>query len=256
MADFTPIASALRSEVQAFFERTGKPLEGPAGHNTLETNSGFVERRGRPLLQMLGFGDGVEGRPLEGLDLLDVGCGFGALALLFAVHGARVTGVDPDDRRFPVGRTVAERFDLPVRFVRGRMEAIPLPDDAFDLAVVNNSLCYVVDLPARVRALAEVRRVLRPGGRVVVRNPNRWHPLDVFTGLPLVHMLPRGLAAPAAERLGRTRSDTLLVSPPRARRELREAGFVDVRQHGFADSARPDALKPIARYQHFTARAA
>jgi SAM-dependent methyltransferase len=249
---FASIVSALREEVLAWYERHGQSLEGEAGRNTLETNSGYVERRGDPLLAMLG--ERLGGRSLEGLSVLDLGCGFGALSAFFAAHGAQVTGVDPNVSRFEVGAAVARRHELPIRFVAGRMERLPLPDGAFDLAVQNNSLCYLTGRGERALALAETLRVLRPGGVLIGRNPNRWHPLDQFTRLPLVHLLPPAPAAALSARLGRERSAALAVSPLRLRRELRRAGFEDVVQHGFVDSSRPDALKLVARYHHLSAR--
>jgi len=248
---FGPIVASLREEVLGWYERHGQTLEGEAGRNTLETNSGYVERRGAPLLAMLR--ERLGGRSLEGLSLIDLGCGFGALSAFFAARGAQVTAVDPNVSRFEVGAAVARRHGLAIRFMGGRMERLALPDGAFDLAVQNNSLCYLTGRRQRALALAETLRVLRPGGVLIGRNPNRWHPLDQFTGLPLVHLLLPAPAAALSARLGRERSLALSVSPLRLRRELRSAGFEDVVQHGFVDSSRPDALKIVARYHHLSA---
>ena len=68
----------------------------------------------------------------------------------------------------------------------------------FDLVVVNNSLCYVLDREARQAAL-RLAGALSPGGWLVMRNPNRLFPLDQFTGIPLLGLLPPdGCRAPAA----------------------------------------------------------
>ena len=59
----------------SFYEERGESLDGAAGVNTLETNSGYVERRADPLLETLRR---VTGRgSIAGLRLLDLGCGFG-----------------------------------------------------------------------------------------------------------------------------------------------------------------------------------
>ena len=185
--DFTPIADSLRSNVLAFYAERGESLEGPAGVNTLETNSGFVERRATPLLQTLSQ---ITGRDsIDGLRLIDLGCGFGALAVFFAGRGATVTGIDPMADRLEVGRAVAAEHGLPVEFGQGRMEKLDFADESFDLAIQNNSLCYITEREDRRAALAETARVLRPGGFVVIRNPNRWHPRDQFTGLPLIPLI-------------------------------------------------------------------
>jgi ubiquinone/menaquinone biosynthesis C-methylase UbiE len=250
--DFAPIADSLRSNVLSFYEERGESLDGPAGVNTLETNSGYVERRATPLLETLGR---VTGRDsIEGLRLLDLGCGFGALAAFFARQGATVTGIDPIADRLEVGMAVAAEFDLPVEFRQGRMEKLDFADESFDLAIQNNSLCYITDRADRRAALAETARVLVPGGFVLIRNPNRWHPRDQFTGLPLISLLPSHAATRVSERLGRKRSEVRLVSPLEAKRELRRAGFTDVVLAASPASRWPEFMRPIARYQHLVAR--
>jgi 2-polyprenyl-3-methyl-5-hydroxy-6-metoxy-1,4-benzoquinol methylase len=250
--DFAPIADSLRQSVIDFYAANGEVLEGAAGVNTLETNSGFVERRGEPLLEMLQRSMGVDS--IEGLRLIDLGCGFGALSAYFAARGAIVTGVDPIESRLEVGRSVAAEHGLPAEFEPGRMEDLELPDGSFDLAVQNNSLCYIVSHADRQAALLETARVLVPGGHLIIRNPNRWSARDQFTGFPLLQLLPPQRATRLAERLGRPRSLVRLTSPPEAARELRRAGFENVVHVGSPASRWPSFTKPFARYQHLTAR--
>jgi SAM-dependent methyltransferase len=250
--DFTPIADSLRSRVLEFYATRGESLDGQAGENTLETNSGFVERRATPLLQTLVQITGLDS--IEGLRLIDLGCGFGAMSVFFAQQGAMVTGIDPIADRLEVGRAVAAEHDLPVEFSQGWMEKLEFADESFDLAIQNNSLCYLVDRGDRHSALTETARVLGPGGLVVIRNPNRWHPRDQFTGFPLISLLPPDAATRLAGRLGRPRSEVRLVSPPEAKRELRRAGFADVTLAASPASRWPSFMAPIARYQHLVAR--
>jgi SAM-dependent methyltransferase len=243
------LADTLREELGRFYERRGTSLGSPEVRATLHTNSADVAHRAAPLVAMLrrrGLGT------LDGVDVVDLGCGFGALGLYFATLGARVTAVDVDAERFEVCRAVAERHGLAVETVRCRMERLDLQDARFDAAVQNNSLCYIVGAEPRAAALAETLRVLRPGGTLVTRDLNRWHPVDRFTGLPLVHLLSPDRAVRVAGRLGRARSSVRVTSPLRARRELRAAGFASIRHESSAPGARR-ALRLFARYHHFTA---
>ena len=252
--DFTSIARTLRRRVVESYADTGESLDGVAGVNTLDTNSALVERRAAPLMEIIRRSTGR--RSPEGLRLLDLGCGFGALAVYFATQGAVVTGVDPIESRLEVGRSVAAEHDLTAEFIHGWMEHLDLRDETFDLAVQNNSLPYIVQRADRRAALAETHRVLRPGGSLVIRNANRWNPRDQFTGLPMIQLLPPGQAKRVAGLLGRPRSDVRVTSPLEATRELRHAGFVDVAHVASPASRRPALMKSFAAFQHLTARRA
>lgn len=252
LPSFEPVAETLRDEVLYFYESRGEDLSGPAGQNTLDTNSTLVERRAAPLLQIHAAATGLDS--IDGLRVLDVGCGFGALALFFASQGASVVAIDRNRPRMEVGAEVARRHSLPVEFLPRRMEQLELPDESFDLAVHNNSLCYVIPREDRDRALQEARRVLRPDGWLLVRNPNRWGPADRFSGLPLVALLPPVAATRVAEALGRPRSEVRVVSPLAAKRELRRAGFVDPRLATSPVSRWPSVMRGVAHYQHLVAR--
>jgi SAM-dependent methyltransferase len=105
---------------------------------------------------------------LDGRDVVDVGCGDGALVRRLAGLGARVTGVevDPDV-------VAAASVREPVageRYVHGTGQALGLPDASADVVVFTQSLHHVP--PAAMdAALAEAARVVRPGGAVYVQEP-------------------------------------------------------------------------------------
>lgn len=102
--------------------------------------------------------------PCEGLDVLDAGCGEGYMGRLLAERGARVVGVDISDSLIAAAREHADAERLGLRYTVASLEDLPEPDDSFDLVVCNHVLSDVAD-PGR--ALVELGRVLRPGGRLV-----------------------------------------------------------------------------------------
>ncbi|MEX0972457.1 MAG: class I SAM-dependent methyltransferase [Solirubrobacterales bacterium] len=246
--DFAPVARRLRDEIIEHYRARGESIDDESGLRTLDTNSILVPQRAELLIELVGRRGGRES--VEGLDVADLGCGFGAVSLYLATAGARVVGVDPNQDRFEVGAKLAAELGLGANFRRGWIEALLLPDRSFDLIVLNNSFCYVTDRSDRRRALEHVFRIARPGARLVMRNPNLASPLDPFTGMPLVHQIPALVAKPFLELTarGRTRSKVRLVSGMAAKRELKTAGFDEVRVERRAAERRP------ARYQHATAR--
>ncbi len=225
-AGFVTVAHDLRDGIIEHYERCGKRLDTPAGLRTLDTNSVLAASRGRLLLRLLaerGMG------PIEGLRVLDVGAGFGSLSLYFAHLGARVVAVDPDAQRAQVALTIARRRGLDLSVFGASAQSLPFPDASFDLVVANNSLCYIARRDEHRVALSEMRRVLRPDGWLAMRNPNRLHPRDQFTGLPLLGLLPASLAQRVTRALGRHRPEVRIHSPQRAARQVRGAGFAHAR---------------------------
>jgi SAM-dependent methyltransferase len=233
--------------VEDYFRERDEVVPGKERRRTIETNSSLAEQRARPLLAL--FYERSGRRSLEGLRIADLGCGFGALTVYFAALGADVTGVDPIGSRLNVGRAIARRFELPAQFVRAYMQEVALPAGLFDLAVQNNSLCYVVDRGERATILRKTLHMLRPGGWVVIRNPNRLHPRDQFTGLPLLHLLPPRQATRVSATLGTDRSMVRVVTPGAAERELEVAGFSSVASSRSPGSRWPASVTRFARYQ-------
>jgi demethylmenaquinone methyltransferase/2-methoxy-6-polyprenyl-1,4-benzoquinol methylase len=162
--------------------------------------------------------------------VLDACCGTGDLALAGARAGGSVTGLDFSERMLERARRKAPELD----WLQGDLLALPFDDASFDAATVGFGVRNVEDIPA---ALRELRRVLRPGGRVGVLEITRPTGfLRHFYGIwfdrivPLLgRVLPGGAAytyLPASVRR--------FPGPEDLSRALEEAGFVRVRFRLFA----------------------
>jgi SAM-dependent methyltransferase len=129
-------------------------------------------------------------RVTRGTRLLDAGCGAGLAALLARLRGATVAGLDAAPGLLAIARERLPGADLR----EGDLEALPFEDASFDAAVAINSVFYAADME---RAMRELARVVRPGGRVIV---TAWGPpercelvRDVFPALrPLMPPPPPG----------------------------------------------------------------
>jgi ubiquinone/menaquinone biosynthesis C-methylase UbiE len=99
------------------------------------------------------------------LDVLDVGCGTGFIALQLAAAGHRASGVDMANEMLELARAKAAAAGLSVRFEVGDAERLPFAAESFDLVLERH---VIWTLPAPEVALREWARVLRPGGRVVL----------------------------------------------------------------------------------------
>jgi SAM-dependent methyltransferase len=98
-------------------------------------------------------------------EVLEIGVGTGLnLALYDPSRVRRVTAIDPDPHMLRRARERAASAPVPVDLVQGAAERIPCAEGRFDTVLVTWTLCTVEDTGA---TLAEVRRVLRPGGRLV-----------------------------------------------------------------------------------------
>lgn len=102
--------------------------------------------------------------------VLDVGCGTGTLAIAAERRvgpAGRVMGIDPSPEMIRRARRKARRVAPEVTFAIGAAERLPLPDAAFDAVL---AVAVLHHLPGAVRpgAIGEMRRVLKPGGRLLV----------------------------------------------------------------------------------------
>jgi demethylmenaquinone methyltransferase/2-methoxy-6-polyprenyl-1,4-benzoquinol methylase len=162
--------------------------------------------------------------------VLDAACGTGDLAIEAARAGGRVVGLDFSGAMLERARRKAPHLE----WVQGDLLALPWEDGEFDAATVGFGIRNVADLEAGLR---ELRRVVRPGGRVGILEITRPRgPLRVFYSLwfdrvvPLLgRVLPGGEAytyLPASVRR--------FPGPEELAAGMRAAGFADVRYRLFA----------------------
>lgn len=179
---------------------------------------GYVDYEWRKLRPLL---DGY-GLDLRGLEALEFGCNFGASSIVLARLGASVVGVDVDPGAVDLARCNAARHgrpDIDLRHVADTRR-LPFGDARFDFVLCNSVLEYV-DAAHLGAIIAELHRVIKPGGRLLVTGTSsRLSPLEIHSGRWLVNYLPRRLD----RRLGRCWQRGL--SPLLLRRLVRD-GFTD-----------------------------
>jgi SAM-dependent methyltransferase len=185
-----------------------------------------------------------------GADVLDAPCGYGRHSIPLAAAGYHVVGVDRSEVLLEEARRRAGGGEWP-RWVHGDHRELPLADESFDVV-----LCLFSSLGYRgeegdARTLAEFRRVLRPGGRLVIETMHRdrlMHILQPRGWDPL----PQGGTLIEERRFdyeeGVTETDHILIRPDGSRKSVtyrirtytatelgklvEQAGFVDVAFYG------------------------
>ena len=110
--------------------------------------------------------------PRPGQRILDLAAGTGTSSAALAEHGAFVVASDISLGMLQQGRLQQPDLD----FVAGDALSLPFPDDTFDAVTISYGLRNVEDT---LTALAEMRRVTRPGGRVVIAEGNHARPSDL-----------------------------------------------------------------------------
>jgi arsenite methyltransferase len=209
-----------------FDEETAKQVEA-----TYQTPDVVEQRRATRAILALQPGEHV----------LDIGSGPGFLAAEMASEvGAdgRVVGVDPSESMLAMGA----RRGAPVEYVEGDATALPFADETFDAAVATQVYEYVADMPG---ALAEARRVLKIGGRLLILDTDWdsivWHSSDRDRMQRVLLKWNDHLADPYLPR----RLPGLLRD---AGLELREATIIPILNRGQADDFSRGILPVIANF--------
>jgi ubiquinone/menaquinone biosynthesis C-methylase UbiE len=176
--------------------------------------------------------------------VLDVACGTGVVARLAAGRvgqSGTVAALDLNPAMLSVARSVPS-CGATIRWYETSAESMPLPDDAFDVVLCQLGLQFVADKSA---ALREIRRVLAPGGRVLVTTPPPNAFFDVLDGAMSRHV---GSEAGAFVRMVFSLNDPAILD-----RLFRDAGFVDVNVRTYVKALRlPPAREFLWQYVHCT----
>lgn len=153
--------------------------------------------------------------------VLDVACGTGLVARLAAEHVGRtgtVTGIDISPDMIEVAKATPAPTVPAVDWHVGDATSLPLPDGAYDVVLCQMGLMFIED---RVAALTEMRRVLAPGGRLVVNTPGSIQPtFELMEQAIIDHINP--------ELGGFVRAVFSMHDPSAVAALLREAGLESV----------------------------
>lgn len=109
-----------------------------------------------------------------GARLLDAGCGSGQFAIAFAARGARVTAVDLSPAMIARARERAASRGVEIDWQESAISELSVPDASQDAILARMALPFVPDLPT---ALGSMRRVLKPGGRLLASVPGALSPI-------------------------------------------------------------------------------
>jgi ubiquinone/menaquinone biosynthesis C-methylase UbiE len=97
--------------------------------------------------------------------VLDVGIGSGLNLPFYGTTVSEIIGIEPSAKLLKMTRSAAGRASTPLKLIEGTAEAIPIDDQTIDTVVTTWTMCSI---PAIERALQEMRRVLKPGGRLLL----------------------------------------------------------------------------------------
>ena len=187
-----------------------------------EAQQGDVSFNKAKQVRLLGAG--------PGLYILDAGCGRGETVLACAKAGAKVAGIDYSEAAVELTKETLAEIQPEAEIVVGSVTELPWPDDTFDRVQFSDVIEHL-DPPQTVPALAEFRRVLKPGGYLLVHTaPNLLFMKYGWPATrPFVRLAGHGEIADRVDHWFEIAEDYHVneQSIHTLRRALREAGFAD-----------------------------
>jgi 2-polyprenyl-3-methyl-5-hydroxy-6-metoxy-1,4-benzoquinol methylase len=181
----TPSAQEISRYYAQEFYAAGYPGVNDSSLEAIERDRDFYEGHYQDLLDTI---VDLAGPPAEGLDLLDIGCGWSQALAYWQKQGVRGHGFDPAPEAIEHGR----KLGLDVR--QAGMDRMDVFGRPFDAVTLLNVLEHLGDPEAVVREIRE--RVLRPGGVLVIDVPNEFNAFQLAG--QAVHGLPQWWVAPPA----------------------------------------------------------
>lgn len=229
MAEVQGVTNVSSLDSQLSASSTGQPMTASAG---LDAHFAMARAEYEAMCRSVGI--------QPGWHVLDAGCGPGGFLPIIADlvgPGGSIAAIDlaPENAALAEARARAWQLSCPVEVRVGTVTALPYPDDTFDAVWCANTLMYVTDAEM-AQAVAEMRRVVRPGGLIAVKESD-----------PAAHcLLPGDPLLVTRFRDAQARASAHGAHGMRARATyqwLKRAGLVDVRQR----------LVPIERFAPFDA---
>jgi 2-polyprenyl-6-hydroxyphenyl methylase/3-demethylubiquinone-9 3-methyltransferase len=165
--------------------------------------------------------DRRDAKPLQGLEILDIGCGAGILSEPLARLGARMTSIDPARNNIEVARNHAATAKLAIDYRCASVEDLSTEGVTFDVVLAMEVIEHVRDVPSFLR---QAGAMVQPGGLLVAATINRTMKSFAFAIVGAEYILrwaPRG-----------THSWTQFVTPEELAKALRAAGLHIVDETG------------------------
>jgi ubiquinone/menaquinone biosynthesis C-methylase UbiE len=111
----------------------------------------------------------------RGEKILDIACGAGELSLKIARRGCQVYGIDLSAEAINSARRLADQAKIRCEFAEGNAQRLPFGEESFDKIICSSSLEHFDD---GAQALGEMRRVLKPNGKVVLTADSLTYPIE------------------------------------------------------------------------------